>query len=139
MLVRFNDFNRLFDPFWSRPFTFHARDFRGGFDNGWPRVSVEESDHAFIFTAELPGLGPEDVKVTFENGVLTLAGERAEEAPEGYELRRRERFSNRFERRWRLGSRVDPSDTEASFKDGVLTVTVPKAEAAKPLQIEVKA
>ena len=139
MLVRWNDFDRFFGNHWSRPFTFHARDFRGGRDLGWPQVTVDESDQAFIFTAELPGLEPQDVKVTFENGVLTLSGERTEKAPEGYKLRRRERRSSRFERRWQLGSRVDANDTEASFKDGVLTVTVPKAAEAKPLQIEVKA
>lgn len=106
---------------------------------GWmPAVDVQETDNAFLVEAELPGLGKDDVNVTFEDGVLTLTGERKfEEETEEKNYRRVERRYGSFSRSFNLGRQVDAEAVDASFKDGLLTITVPKTEAVKPRSIEI--
>ena len=103
-----------------------------------PATDVREDANSFVITAELPGVSKEDLKVSLHDGVLTLAAERREEAPitEG-KYHRRERHQGRFERQFTLDLPVAGDAIKAAYKDGVLTVTVPKAEAAKPRQIDV--
>jgi HSP20 family protein len=105
----------------------------------WPPVNAFETKESFVYTAEVPGLGQDDVSVTVEEDTLVLRGERKSEAPEGYEVRLRERQSYAFTRKLPLPGRVDASGVEASLKDGVLTVTLPKAKETLPRQIAVKA
>jgi HSP20 family protein len=92
-----------------------------------------------VIHAELPGMKKEDLDVRVENNVLTLRGkkERKEEAKEeGYF--RAERAYGSFSRSFSLPSTVEVSKIAAEYKDGVLTLRLPKAEEAKPRQIEVK-
>jgi HSP20 family protein len=105
-----------------------------------PALDVRETDDLFEVTVDLPGMEPEHVSVTFESGVLTLSGTRefsGERTEETYH--RIERSFGTFARQIRLPRTADAERIEASFDRGVLTVTVPKAEAAKPRTIEVKA
>jgi len=105
-----------------------------------PALDVEESDDAFTLHVELPGVKPDEVDVSIEENVLTIAGQRefyGEKDAEGF--RRIERRFGRFHRAVRLPDRVDPDKVEAAYKDGLLTVTVPKAESAKPRRIQVSA
>ncbi|WP_083979741.1 Hsp20/alpha crystallin family protein [Demequina salsinemoris] len=103
-----------------------------------PALDVKETDDAFTLHIELPGVKAEDVELSLEDNVLTVAGERSfydESEGEGY--RRIERRFGRFHRAVRLPDRVSPDKVEATYADGILTVTVPKAEDAKPRKITV--
>ena len=104
-----------------------------------PAMDVTETDDALTVTAELPGLSKADVKITMEHGVLTLSGEKRvekEEKKKDYHLV--ERRYGAFHRSVTLPVGVDTSKATATFQDGVLVVTLPKAEAAKPRQLEIK-
>ncbi len=105
----------------------------------WPAVNVAETPDAFVYRAEVPGLGEGDVTVQVEDGALLLRGERKVPAREGYEARLRERGAYSFARKLPLPGRVDAESVTATMKDGVLTVTLPKAKDALPRQIPVKA
>lgn len=105
-----------------------------------PALDVRETEDLFEVTVDLPGMAPEDVSVTFESGVLTIGGTRQfsrEESQETYH--RIERSYGTFARQIKLPRTADTEKIEAAFDKGVLSVTVPKAEAAKPRTIEVKA
>jgi HSP20 family protein len=98
----------------------------------------EDKDNVFV-KAEVPGLKKEDIDVSLEDGVLTISGERkSEQKSDDAETHRSERFVGRFNRSLTLPSEVKADEVKASYQDGILTVTLPKAEAAKPKQIEVK-
>jgi HSP20 family protein len=99
---------------------------------------VEEKDH-FVVRAELPGVEKKDVKITIENNVLALRGEKKfEEEKEGKNFHRVERSYGSFYRSFTLPTSVVSNKIEASYADGVLTITIPKSEEAKPKEIEVK-
>ena len=93
---------------------------------GWtPTVDVVTKDGDMLIRAELPGMKPEDVEVSFHNGVLTISGERKEEEErkgENYLLK--ERRYGSFKRSMTLPEGVDESKIKANFKDGLLEVTV---------------
>ncbi len=104
-----------------------------------PAVDIRESDEALTINAELPGLDKNDVHITLENNVLTLAGERkfeSEEKDESYH--RIERAYGSFSRSFTLPANVKTDKVEAVFKDGVLSVVLPKVEEAKPRKIEIR-
>jgi HSP20 family protein len=104
-----------------------------------PRVDIVESDHEFVIKAELPDVPKEDVKVTVEDGVLTIRGERKQEKEEkGKRFHRVERFYGSFARSFALPENVDETKIAAAFKDGMLHLTIPKSATAKPAAIEVK-
>ena len=116
-------------------------DFYGGFDRAWvPAVDVyETNDHEFVLKAELPEMKREDIAITFDNGTLTLKGERTAEAETSREnYHRVERQHGTFTRSFTLPTTVDAERIQASYKDGVLTIRVPQREEAKPKQIEIK-
>lgn len=112
---------------------------------GWtPVVEIVENDKEYVLTAELPGLKKDNVEVQYQDGVLTIRGEKKEERREGNGDSRYllwERSYGAFQRSFTLPSDVDANKIEASFSDGVLTVRMPKtAEArAKGRKIEIKA
>ena len=109
--------------------------------NAWvPSLDVRETDDRYEVTLDLPGLEPDAVNVTFEDGTLTVSGKRefvSEDAGETYH--RIERSYGTFARSVGLPHVADAERIEATFDKGVLTVSVPKVEAAKPRTIEVKA
>jgi HSP20 family protein len=105
------------------------------------RTSLYDTGKAFVVTAELPGLGENDVKVELVDDVLTLSGERKLDAPtgEGVTTLHEEQRPVRFERTVTLPVRVDAGSITAAIKNGVLTVTIPKLPEAQPRAISVKA
>jgi HSP20 family protein len=103
-------------------------------------VDLYEDKDNVIVKAELPGLKREDIEVSLHDGALSVSGERkTEEKVENAEVRRTERFVARFQRTITLPSAVKADKVNAQYKDGVLTVTLPKAEEAKPRQIQISA
>src|SRR5437868_1830575 len=104
-----------------------------------PLADITEDEKEYVIKAELPEMKKEDVKVTVENGVLTISGERKFEAEEKKKKYHRvERGYGTFMRSFTLPDDADFNKVNAEFKSGVLTVHVPKSEQAKPKQIEVK-
>ena len=104
-----------------------------------PVVDIEESAEAYTIRAELPGLSKEKVKVTVENGVLTLSGERdLERRVETKTFHRVERSQGTFTRSFTLPEDVDAESVAANFKDGLLEIQITKREEALPKSIEVR-
>jgi HSP20 family protein len=105
----------------------------------WPRAGLWDTGSGLLLVAEVPGLADKDVKVTVNQDVLTIEGERRAELPQGYSVHRRERGAVKFARSVTFPCRVDVERAAATVKDGVLTVTLPKAAEAQPRQIAVRA
>ncbi len=129
------EMNHMFDPY-----------FRGGIaDDGsfgtfWsPPVEIREREDAYTVEVELPGLTKDDVKITMENDILTIRGEKNQESEEKRgNYPRSERVYGSFLRSFTLPSSVKNDKIEAQYKNGILTVTLPKVEESKPRTIEVK-
>lgn len=107
-----------------------------------PAMDVAERGDAYVVQAELPGVSPDQVDVSFEQNVLTIRGSKPasfDTSVEG-ELRvfAAERVHGSFERSVRLPEFVDADRINANFAHGLLTITVPKAEAAKPRKIAIR-
>jgi HSP20 family protein len=103
-----------------------------------PLVDISEDDKEYLIKAELPEVKREDVKVTAEQGTLTIMGERKfEKAENGKKFHRVERAYGSFGRSFSLPDDASPAKVSAEFKDGVLTVHLAKDAKAKPQQIEV--
>ena len=109
------------------------------FARAWvPPVDILETEaHEVVLKAELPEMKREDINLTFENGVLTLKGERKFDQETKGQFHRRERRYGAFTRSFTLPNTVDASRISASYKDGVLTIRLPQREEAKPKQIAV--
>jgi HSP20 family protein len=103
-----------------------------------PALDVREDADNFIIRAELPGLKREDINVSLQDGALVISGERTvENVEEGVEVHRQERYYGKFQRALTLPAPVAADKIKAQYKDGVLSVTLPKAEEAKPKQIDI--
>jgi HSP20 family protein len=124
ILTLHREMNRMFD------------DVLRGFDTPFsampqisgPSLEVDETETEYRVTAELPGLGKDDVEITCKDGVLSIRGEKQGEKREGRTVS--ERWFGRFERRVALPD-ADEDRAQASFRDGLLTVTLPKSERAQ--------
>jgi len=104
-----------------------------------PAVDVYEDDDSFLIKVELPEVNREDVKVSLNDNMLSISGERRVENEEKREnYHRVERSYGQFYRSFTLPPNVSTEAINAQFKDGVLRLTLPKREEAKPKQIEVK-
>jgi HSP20 family protein len=128
-----DELDTLFElPFWSN-FGRQTQLF-----SGWtPVLDLYENNDNIIAVVELPGMRKEDIEVSLHDGMLTIAGERKSYAEEGHQAERSERYVGKFRRSISLPTRVDASKVDATYKDGILTITLPKAEEAKPKQIQV--
>ena len=99
---------------------------------------MRPTQHEVVLKAELPEMKREDISVTFENGVLTLKGEREfEQETKKENYHRVERRHGTFSRSFTLPNTVDASRISAAYKDGILTIRLPQREEAKPKQIDV--
>jgi HSP20 family protein len=119
--------------------------FRGGSldENGimsWaPAVDISEEADRYIVRAELPGVDQKDVKITVQSNTLSIRGEKKIDGEQnGENYHHVERSYGSFSRSFALPSTVVSDKIEASYVDGILAMTIPKAEEAKPKEIEVK-
>jgi HSP20 family protein len=105
-----------------------------------PSVDIAETEKSFIIKAEIPEVKKEDVKVTVNNGILTIEGERKEEKEEKEEKKfhRIERYYGKFSRSFTLPENARETEIKASFKDGMLTLEIEKTEEEKSKSIQVK-
>jgi HSP20 family protein len=113
------------------------------FQLGWttpqpPRFIISENESAVIVRGDVPGMTHQDFSITAEGNTITVRGERAVEAPEGYRVIRRERLPLKFTRTFTLSRDMSLEAAEAKLENGVLTLTIPKRPEAQPRQIEVK-
>ncbi len=103
-----------------------------------PAVDIKDEANRYVIRADLPGVKPEDIEVTMDNGVLTIRGERKfEETEEKENFKRIERSYGMFYRRFTLPENTDPEAIEAKGTDGVLEVTIPKTAEKASKRIEV--
>lgn len=124
------DFMNLHFPFFPQE--------RAGMNTWSPALDVHDDNDAFTVSLEAPGLTRSDFEISWHDGVLSIAGERKEsEQTTDKRYYRRERTLGRFSRSISLPAEVQADKIGATYKDGVLIVTLPKAEQAKPKQIEV--
>jgi HSP20 family protein len=119
--------------------------FRGGIvdESGatafMPVVDIIEGTNQYELKVELPGVKKEDVKITIQNGVLTIRGEKKQEThQQGENVHRVERSYGAFQRSFTLPTSVKNEKVEAAYDDGILSISLPKSEEAKPKEIEVK-
>ncbi len=105
-----------------------------------PNVDIAETQNELVLKADVPGVDLKDIDIQFENGTLTVKGERkfeSESESEGYH--RRERTFGSFMRCFALPDTVDAEKVKATYANGVLTITMPKKELAKPRSIKIEA
>jgi HSP20 family protein len=129
--------NRLFEETF-RPFVFLGEEPMS--IAAWsPSCDIYETDNEIVVKAEIPGVKKEDVKVSLQDGLLTISGERKfEEETKKENYLRVERGYGSFTRSFTLPSSVDAKKIGAEFKDGMLEVKLQKSEEAKPKEVEIK-
>lgn len=132
----FDQMLREYSPFFARGLR------RGARGTDWtPLADISETDKEYVIKADLPEVKKEDVKISLENGVITVTGERRREKEykEENEIRV-ETFHGTFSRSFALPDDIDAAGIQAESKDGVLRVRIPKKEPTqrKPVSIEVK-
>jgi HSP20 family protein len=129
-----DEMNRLFDDFFGRPMV------RSGWTEGvWsPSVDVSENKDNVVIKAEIPGMTKDDVKISIQDNVITLKGEKKQEKEEkDANYHRIERSYGSFCRSFTLPTAVKADKIKATYKDGVLNVTLPKTEEVKPKEIPI--
>jgi HSP20 family protein len=130
-LREIDEFFRQYSPLFSRE---RQRD-----NGGWtPTANVTETEKEYLIKAELPEVQKEDVKITLENDIITISGERRKEKEEknANEIRV-ESFYGTFSRSFRLPDNIDVNGIRAESKDGVLRLHIPKTAVAKPKAIAI--
>ena len=126
--------HRFFEPFFGR-FNFVDDQLTSG---TWaPPVDVAEESNHITVKVEVPGMEEKDIRVNFEDGVLTVSGERQFEKKDERNYLRIERSYGSFVRTFTLPRTVDASSIVANYKNGVLEIEIPKKEEAKPKQIQI--
>ena len=129
-----NEMNRLFNTVFDTPAPANS----GTLRRWMPAMDLVESGDHFVLRADLPGMSEEDIKIEFEDGTLTVSGERKaehEEREEGYY--RVERAFGTFSRSLTLPKGIDADAVSAQFDRGVLEIRIPKPEERKPRRIEI--
>lgn len=145
-LIRWEPFREMDDvfsrysPFFSRLAAARAGVGEEGEAPAWtPVANISETETDYLIKAELPEVSKEDVKVTVDENVITISGERRKEAEHKDEkVHRVESFYGQFSRSFRLPEDADINAIQAESRNGVLKVRVPKTPAPKPRMVEVQ-
>lgn len=137
-LVRWNPNRSLFTEF-DRLLDSAPRFKRQGHSNWGLAVDVTENEDGYTVMASVPGINPDDLEITLEDGVLTIKGEiKVSEESDNEQYHVRERRYGSFSRNVRFPVDVNADEIHASYEHGVLTLDVPKAEEVKPKRISIK-
>lgn len=145
-LIRWEPYRELDDvfarysPFFGRLAAARHGATEGGETPAWtPVANISETEAEYLIKAELPEVSKQDVKVTVDENVITISGERRKEAEHKDErVHRVESFYGRFERSFRLPEDADIGAIQAESRNGVLKLRVPKTPAPKPRTVEVQ-
>ena len=134
----FGDFDRVMSDFFPRPS--HGEYGEESCNCAWaPHVDIIENSQNYEIVMEVPGFEKSDIKLSVEDGILTLSGERKQaEETEGRNYRRVERLYGKFERRFRLAKEAEIDKIDAELKNGLLTVSIAKSEKVAGREIQVK-
>ena len=139
-VTRFNPFGDLrrletafFEPFFRYPFL--QEEARTAAWN--PPVDVLEENEKILVKVEVPGIDEKDIRVTFEDGLLTVSGERQFERKDDRNYHRIERAYGSFTRTFTLPRSIDANAIKADYRNGVLEIEIPKKEESRPKQIQV--
>jgi HSP20 family protein len=125
---------RIFEPF----VRYAAGDDEDLVSGSWgPSVDVAETKEKILVRAEVPGMNQDAISIEFENGLLTIRGERKLEKQDGVTWHRVERSYGTFSRSFTLPRTVDAEKIAATYRDGILEIEVPKKEEAKPKHIKI--
>jgi len=128
----------LLDEFFNDSFFYNSgRELSG---TKWPKVDIEENKDDYKLHADLPGLEKKDIKITVEDGVLSISGEKKNDKKEKEKGKYYyyERSYGAFHRNFSLPDNVDEKSINANFKNGVLELVIKKIEKPKPKEIEIK-
>lgn len=124
---------RFFEPFFRFPFVQEEMQ-----SSAWnPPVDVHEETEKIVVKVEVPGVDEKDLRVTFEDGLLTISGERQFERKDDRNYHRIERAYGSFTRTFTLPRSVDAAQIAASYRNGVLEIEIPKREESRPKQINI--
>lgn len=126
------EFDRMFDEFFGRSLNV--------IDGGlWsPAVDVSEDNDNVYVAVEVPGMTKDSVKITLQDNLLTIQGEKKQETEQkGKNYHRMERSYGSFTRSFSLPTTIQADKIKASYKDGLLNITLPKAEEVKPKEIPI--
>jgi HSP20 family protein len=105
---------------------------------GWtPALDLYQNNDNIVAVVELPGMRKEEIEISHQDGTLLISGERQDRTSPENGTTRTERCTGKFRRSIKLPTRVEVNKVNATYKDGILTVTLPKAEEAKPKQIQI--
>jgi HSP20 family protein len=133
-LVKQNPWNEFFEPFFGR-FNFVDDQTTG---SKWaPPVDVAEESDKLLVRVEVPGMDQNDLKIHYEDGLLTVSGERQFERKDTRNYHRIERSYGTFVRTFSLPRSVDATKITANYVNGILEIEIPKLEEAKPKQIQI--
>jgi HSP20 family protein len=129
-----NEFDKLFDSFFSEPF-----DFKNDFFAINPKTDIEETDSEYVVSLEMPGVDKKDLNLHVENDRLYIKGEKkqSKEIKDSNYICS-ERSYGAFQRSFDLPSSIKSDKVDAEFRDGILKIRLPKAEEAKKKEIEIK-
>lgn len=130
-------FNSLFDDTFFNDFFRPVR--REDSGDKVPAIDVHDGESQYLVRVDLPGINKEDIKVSLENGVLSVSAETTKEDKEEKDgkLIRQERHYGKFIRSLSVGSDVDPAGVKASFENGVLNLTLPKVQEQQPTSVSI--
>lgn len=143
-IIRWEPFRSMEDYFGRMPSLFdrwqRQLDTNGDSRLAWsPSVDISETDGEYLIRADLPAVKKEDVRVTFDDGMITVSGERKQKKEEkGEKLHRVESFYGKFTRSFSLPINVDSTSIKAESRDGVLTVRIPKTGTEQKKATEIK-
>lgn len=135
LLTRYDPLDDLFRGFFVRPI-----DFANASEAPAIKIDVKEKDRTFVVQAEMPGIRKEDIHVSVDGGVVSIAAERKEEkdVKEGERVLRSERYFGKVSRSFQLGQDVDDAKATAKFVDGVLELTLPKKPTAQSRRLTIE-
>ncbi|MCS7053622.1 MAG: Hsp20/alpha crystallin family protein [Ignavibacterium sp.] len=134
------EFNRMFSALENRFGITRTKD-NDEYENAvWmPLTDIYEDKDKYTLKLDLPGIKKEDVKISYANGQLSISGERVQEQEhKDAKCHRIERVFGKYYRSFNLPEHIKENEISAEFKDGQLTIVIPKAEEAKPKEIEIK-
>ncbi len=129
-----NSIQQYFDDFSSMKSSFNTEDFS-------PKIDISEKGNQLIIDAEVPGVKKEDLKITLQDNILTIEGEKKNVSEEsGEKYYRTERSYGSFKKSFTLPEDVDSEKVDAKFNNGILSIALNKVEVKKPVEkiIEVK-
>ena len=128
------------NPMLAHALGLHAQQQGSATATAWaPALDISERKDAYLVMVELPGVEPDDLQITMEEGLLTIQGERQfDQESSEQQFHRVERRYGAFRRSITLPAQVQAEQIEATFDNGVLEIVVPKAEEAKPKRIQVR-